>query len=744
MQNIFEFDIDLKKQNFINEPVMTQNDYATFVINVLDNDEPVDLAGATTITLASLRPDQKSIIIFGERGLNANQIVFEISRPENAIVGRVEATVQFYDADSRVSTAKFNFRVEKDPSNISPSGEDKTLIELVLGEGPAILDAVNLALPNIENLEPIGEYDVAVDYLKNNIVSLDGASYMAKSDTIGNDPTDDAFWLKIANKGDVGPQGIQGPEGPEGPIGPEGPQGIPGQNGTGAGTVTAVNGELPDGTGNVTLTGLATAAELQAETQARTTHEADLAKVGLDYSGDSGNPRGTDAVDLQHSRVTTDQVAGGRFSFVSGSENMTKDIVERGLVAVYARAMGRLNRAHAGYSRAEGRNCFADGQVAHAEGNVCIASGNDSHAEGNRTVTGRKYFTGITTGLEDAGNGLGVLEYVLIPAIEGDVSSYFPNALTDNVTTRYGTGAQKDVKGNIYPNGYTPAIWTGDVPTTSNDLQWALHSVCILRGPSEPNIEYANIAKSTYSAGVGTKVYYFGAKPFISLMGIYCSYSPLVSVGGIGGRRAGNGNHAQGLFTSAYGYGAHAQGGSTRAWADYAHAQGYESEASGVASFAGGQYSRAFRTNQRSVAAGQIANRGDNQLTNIQYTKTCVGAGWHQIVILGNCEDGKAYNFETMVTGRQISGTAGSKGDTFAYKFNGCVVLKGGTFEVLGDPNRTLIGRSSGMTGDGLATGVRLSWDTAYLPSVINLRMDGLADTTYQVTTSNVIQEMGL
>ncbi|QPB09558.1 hypothetical protein CPT_Sycamore_018 [Streptomyces phage Sycamore] len=43
-------------------------------------------------------------------------------------------------------------------------------------------------------------------------------------------------------------------KGPKGDTGAQGPQGVPGQNGTGSGTVNAVNGVQPDGTGLVTLT----------------------------------------------------------------------------------------------------------------------------------------------------------------------------------------------------------------------------------------------------------------------------------------------------------------------------------------------------------------------------------------------------------------------------------------------------------------------------------------------------------
>jgi len=110
-------------------------------------------------------------------------------------------------------------------------------------------------------------------------------------------------------------------------------------------------------------------------------------------------------------------------------------------------------------------------------------------------------------------------------------------------------------------------------------------------------------------------------------------------------------------------------------------------------------------------------------------------------------EDGKAYNIETMVLGRQTAGTAGTIGDTFAYKFQACIIRTGSTITILGTPVRTLIGRSASMAGDGLATGVRVSFGSTYSGSTLNqghLRYDGLADTTFRVTTHNTVQEMGL
>ena len=542
------------------------------------------------------------------------------------------------------------------------------------------------------------------------------------------------------------------------------------------------------------------------------TQFADLAKVGLSYTADTGDERGLNAVDLQKSRSASNQVAGGLGSFIAGGKNnIIQNINDRAANATQAHVEGLSNKAYNWQAHAEGSNTIVDGKISHAEGNTTICTANDSHAEGNRTVVGRRYYYNISSGSEDAGDGLGVLQYVLVPNVESDITSYFPNALISDIETRYGAGAQKDIKGNIYASGFTPAIWTDELPTTLNDLTWAMHPFCILRGSAEIDVVFAKIAKCIYVGGVGTKIYYFGNKPFGTLIGVYSSYSPVLL-------RGGNGSHAEGIFTSAWGDGAHVEGYFTRAWNHYTHAEGYytkadgiysshaegfetnasgnfgshsegyrtnaigigshaegyigtasgdygahsegsetiasgsrshaqgrETEASGEASHSSGRDSVASRNHQEAYGVGKITTKGDNQTSRIAYKHTLIGVGWHVVNVFTAIENGKAYHFETMVLGRQTAGTAELIGNTFAYRFRGCFVKNtDGTFTVIGTPERTLVGRSTGMSGDGLTTGVRLAWSASFISNAVHLRYDGVANTTFSVTTNSTIQEMGL
>lgn len=620
---------------------------------------------------------------------------------------------------------------------------------------------------------------------------------------------------------------------------------------------------------------------------------------------------GVGALDLQATRGNDYQTAKSTGSFIAGGgSNEISDILVRDSLSYYSHVENLSNKAHDWFGHAEGTGSMVDGKISHVEGNACICSANDAHAEGNRSVCGRKYFSGVTSGSEDAGDGLGVMQFVIIPNSEGDVSAYFPNALLDSayILTHYGVGAQKDVKGNIYSSSHVPAIWTGELPTTVNDLKWALHRIFILRGQNEPDFAFATIAKTVYTEGFGTKIHYYGAKPYSILIGVYSSYAPTVSIDGLQG---GNGGHAEGVFTTTYGYSTHAEGNLTRAWAAYAHsegnqskatgesshaegvlsaasgyashaegnqnlasgnsshaegfttkatstgahAEGYKSEASGGYSHAEGGQTKAtganshaegiaseatntaahaegnaakatglhshaenksttasgenshaeglstvanglnshaegntteaagenshagndrtkangknsvainslnvatgensiasglesvsLRKNQQSYSSGKRVAAGDDQTTTINYSFACAGVGWFEIYILNEVEDGKVYHFDTMVLGTQYAGTAGVIGDSFAYRFSGIFIRNGETYTTIGTPTRTLIGRSAGMTGDGLSTGARMSYYGRLAGQHrVDLRFDGVTDTTFRVQAHSTIQEL--
>lgn len=86
--------------------------------------------------------------------------------------------------------------------------------------------ASDKALAIVDNVRRIGEYDTETQYYKNNTVGLNGSSYIALQDTLGNNPTDvgSLYWALQAQRGVDG-----------------------------KGSVASVNGTFPDPDGNVVL-----------------------------------------------------------------------------------------------------------------------------------------------------------------------------------------------------------------------------------------------------------------------------------------------------------------------------------------------------------------------------------------------------------------------------------------------------------------------------------------------------------
>lgn len=96
-----------------------------------------------------------------------------------------------------------------------------------------------------------GAWSAATDYVTDDAVGYDGASWFASADPpIGEVPSDvSTFWQLLASQGAVGPAGPEGPAGPAGPTGAAGPEGPAGTRGsqwyTGTGAPGTISGSLP-------------------------------------------------------------------------------------------------------------------------------------------------------------------------------------------------------------------------------------------------------------------------------------------------------------------------------------------------------------------------------------------------------------------------------------------------------------------------------------------------------------------
>lgn len=145
LQNVFELDIDIKQKTAIKIPSVTQNDSVIFLFRILDDGRILNIQSGAAFTLMTIRPDRRTIITGGEF-INDNVVKFALGTTEQEVPGIMQAVVQVYDKDGRISSIPFRYDVAKDPSNdYVPSTKEKTLIEQVLFDGPQIMSEAQAA-----------------------------------------------------------------------------------------------------------------------------------------------------------------------------------------------------------------------------------------------------------------------------------------------------------------------------------------------------------------------------------------------------------------------------------------------------------------------------------------------------------------------------------------------------------------------------------------------------------------------
>ena len=164
MQNTFTIDADIKKTSYFNQPTVTSHDDITFIVNIFDDGQAFDLTTVTTVTLANTRPDAQTILTLGDK-TGLNQVTFNLGTNETVISGRVEAVVQLYDVNGRVSTLAFSYAVKTDPvgDGYVPSESEQSLIDIVLNDGPLrIQEAVDAGIyANLQGDYALAQGDIA-------------------------------------------------------------------------------------------------------------------------------------------------------------------------------------------------------------------------------------------------------------------------------------------------------------------------------------------------------------------------------------------------------------------------------------------------------------------------------------------------------------------------------------------------------------------------------------------------------
>lgn len=202
LQNTFYFDVDFKQKTYVKEPQVTQNDEVTFVLRVFDDGYPFSLTDISTYALVSQRKDKQSVLTNGVKTAD-NEITFTLGTTELTVPGKVKAAIQLYDVGGRVSSIPFTYTVLDDlSSGYVPSVDEQTLIELVLGEGPAILAGAEAATITANNAADNADAkaqlaDTAASTANTAATNADAKALLAdQKATLASNSAADADWAK--------------------------------------------------------------------------------------------------------------------------------------------------------------------------------------------------------------------------------------------------------------------------------------------------------------------------------------------------------------------------------------------------------------------------------------------------------------------------------------------------------------------------------------------------------------------
>lgn len=151
----FKVILDMNKSGSLRESFeMRHNDDNELVIELRGEEGAIDLnaLGVTRTTLLVTRSDKQDIPLDGNITPEGHAS-FKLKRASLAKKGMVEAVAQFYfGEDVRISTPTLIFNALRDPAagNIGEEGDDKTLIEIILEDGPQLLAQLQTAYDELQ------------------------------------------------------------------------------------------------------------------------------------------------------------------------------------------------------------------------------------------------------------------------------------------------------------------------------------------------------------------------------------------------------------------------------------------------------------------------------------------------------------------------------------------------------------------------------------------------------------------
>lgn len=209
MANIYRLKVDLKLKQTGIVPTFVQYDTARLEFQIFDNGKVLDLSGYTSVEFAHKKPDGSVIVGVGtiETDPKGNKIVaYDYQGSEMSKEGVVETSFSLIGADNKklsIQTFKVKIVTDLREGVFDPANPEYSKLQEYSVQMESLIAQGNEA----KEMRFVNAYNASTAYKKNNTVTLNGESYIAKQANTNKPPTgldNDPYWSVLARKGQDG------------------------------------------------------------------------------------------------------------------------------------------------------------------------------------------------------------------------------------------------------------------------------------------------------------------------------------------------------------------------------------------------------------------------------------------------------------------------------------------------------------------------------------------------------------
>lgn len=209
-KNTYNLNVDIKEALANPTPTFKQGESGRLTFKIFDNGKLFDLTSFTHADITFRLRSGK--VLKADATLENGLVTYSLTEPEMAEIGSVAVTLDVYSSNSKVSIQPLNMFIydKMDSDSISYIAQLQNLIEAVQvleTEAGIYANAQGDYAQSIADSTKYSEpYSDLTQYSRNNVVTFNGSSYMAKKSTIGNPPpllpeTQNEFWGMLGRKG---------------------------------------------------------------------------------------------------------------------------------------------------------------------------------------------------------------------------------------------------------------------------------------------------------------------------------------------------------------------------------------------------------------------------------------------------------------------------------------------------------------------------------------------------------------